>query len=358
MAPHIAVELERPDADVNPIVPCLDQAAAEAEAVRSRRNSYHEYKLDQLQNILRAALDAKHAIDLESFKHNDPYSEPEPQPARYLDYPREPQPDDTHYQVSSGPGVTPGSPPFEQKQREAYEVYVRIYTAWAETVKKVEAENQKRYAAGVAAVERWNGDALKHRQVQAAYNEAIDRRKADYQAWLPEAVEDYCRQVLAASPLPDGLRREFDLQYFSETKTLLVEHLLPLPEGLPRVKGRKYIKTRDEFVEVLLSATALNRLYADVVHQICLRTIHELFDADLAGALGAVVFSGWAEATDATTGEKTRRCVAAVQAGKGEFQALNLWDTDAKANFKALKGVAAAKLHTLAPVTPMLRIQR
>ena len=357
MAPENTVTLERPDTDANHVVAGQDEALAETEATRLRRNSFHEYKFEQLQNLLRIALETKHAIDLESFKRNDPYSEPEPPPPRYLEYPREPQPDEPPYQPAPGRGLTPGSPEFEQRKREAYEIYVRVYSAWAETVKKVEAENQKRYADSAAAVEHWNAECRKHRQAQAAYNEAIDRRRADYQACVPETVEDYCRQVLSASPFPDSLRRQFELQYLPQTRTLIVDHMLPLLDSLPRVKGLKYVKSRDQFVEVLHSATALNRLYSNLLHQICLRTLHELFDADIDGALNTVAFNGWVESTDQVTGEKTRSCLVSVQVGKAQFQALNLWDTDVKAAFKTLKGVAHAKLHTATPVTPVLNMQ-
>jgi restriction system protein len=358
MAPQEIVAVERPDVDGNGVIPSLDTAHLEAEAVRLRRNSYHEYKFDQIQNLLRTALESKHAIDLESFKRNDPYSEPEPPAPRYLEYPREPQADEPSFRPAPGSGLSPNSAEFEQKRREAYEIYVRVYTAWAETVKKVEAENQKRYADSVAAVEHWNTESRKHRQAQAVYNEAIDRRKTDYQALMPEAVEDYCRQILSTSSFPDGFQRKFELQYLPQTRTLIVDHLLPLPDSLPRVKGLKYLKGRDQFVEERLSATALNRLYADMLHQICVRTLYELFDADIAGALNTVAFNGWIESTDPATGEKTRSCIVSVQATKAQFQSLNLWDTDAKAAFKALKGLAHAKLHAPTPVAPALSMQR
>jgi restriction system protein len=355
MAPQDIVALECPEADGNrAIASGLDTAHLEAEAVRLRRNSYHEYKFDQIQNLLRTALESKHAIDLESYKRTDPYSEPEPLPPRYLEYPREPQADEPSFRPASGPGLLSGSAECEQKRREAYEIYVRVYTAWAETVKKVEAENQKRYADSVAAVEHWNTESRKHRLAQAAYNDAIDRRIADFQGRVPETVEGYCRQVLSTSPFPDSFQRQFELQYLPQTRTLIVDHLLPLPDSLPRVKGLKYVKAQDRFVEDRLSATALNRLYAAMLHQICVRTLYELFDGDIAGALNTVAFNGWIETTDPSAGDKTRSCLLSVQATKAQFQSLNLWDTDAKAAFKALRGLAHAKLHAPTPVTPVL----
>ena len=358
MAPEYTVTMERPEPGANQIVSSSDTAILEAEAVALRRNSFHEYRLEQIQNLLRAALDSKHAIELDAFKRTDPYLEPEPPPPRYLEYPPEPQADDAQSPSASGQAVTSATPEAELKKQEAHKTHVREYNAWAETVKTIENENQRRYAESVAAVERWNGACQKHRQAQAAYNEAIDRRKADYQALQPAAIEDYCRQVLSASIFPEDLPRVFDVQYLPDTKTLIIEHSLPSPQNLPRVKGVKHIKGRSELVEVPLSARASNRLYANVLHQICLRTLHELFDADTAGGLSEIAFNGWMESADPATGGKSRSYLLSVKAGKEQFRALNLWDTDAKACFKALKGVADSKLHTLTPVVPVLKINR
>ena len=50
-----------------------------------------------------------------------------------------------------------------------------------------------------------------------------------------------------------------------------------------------------------------------------------------------------------TTGNKIKSCLLSVQANREEFEALKIWDMDAKACFKALKGTFNTKLCARAP---------
>jgi restriction system protein len=164
--------------------------------------------------------------------------------------------------------------------------------------------------------------------------------------------------VLANSDYPDSFPQDFDLQYIPETKILIVEYALPAPEHLPRLKEVKYVKSKDDFTETFLPENELNKLYDDALYQICLRSLHELFDADTANALDAISFNGWVKSIDKATGKEANACVLSIQAKKEEFHARNLHNVDPKTCFKDLKGVGSSKLHSLTPVAPVLAISR
>lgn len=167
-----------------------------------------------------------------------------------------------------------------------------------------------------------------------------------------------CERVLFLSKFPAGLRRDVNLAYISETKILIVDHSLPAPKDLPRVKEVKYVKSRNDNVEVHLSDKELNQIYDDVLYQICLRTLYELFETDEPNALSAVVFNGWVESVDKATGKDTKGCVMSVHVKKEEFQKINLARVDPKACFKTLKGIGSSTLHSLTPIAPVLKINR
>ena len=95
-------------------------------------------------------------------------------------------------------------------------------------------------------------------------------------------------------------------------------------------------------------------MYENVLHQIALRTIHELYGADDVKAFDAVVFNGWIESVNPATGQLNNNCIMSVQARRDEFLALNLDSVEPRACFRALKGVSAAKLGTLTPIRPIL----
>jgi restriction system protein len=314
--------------------------------------------LKNIANTLRAALTSKHAVNWEKLKHNDSYSKPKPNEITYLEFPREPQTEDAKYRPALNLFDKFSKSRVEQKTQAANNLYLQDHAAWLETVEQIKAENQKRYSESVAAIEKWNAASLKYQEEQEQKNIVIDKRRTNYELLQPDAVADYCELVLSESEYPDNFPKEFHLEYNSNNKILIVDYSLPSPEKLPQIKEVKYIKAKDEFVEVLLSDADLNRNYDEVLYQICLRTLYELFDADVVGALSAIVFNGWVRSIDKATGNETNGCLLSVQAKKEELQNINLGNVEAKTCFKALKGVGSSQLHSLTPVAPVLNISR
>lgn len=124
------------------------------------------------------------------------------------------------------------------------------------------------------------------------------------------------------------------------------------------MKEYKYVATRDEIQEVFVSESWLNRTYDSVLYQIALRSLYELFQADVAEALDSIVFNGWVRSTDKATGKEVNACVLSIEANKTEFMEINLANVEPKACFKKLKGVSAAKLTALSPVRPILQLNK
>ena len=138
----------------------------------------------------------------------------------------------------------------------------------------------------------------------------------------------------------------------------MVDYALPAPDALPTLTEVRYVQTQDELREKHVTDRQLQKLYDELLYQMALRTIHELYEADVVEALASVVFNGWVRSIDPATGQETNPCVISVQAGREEFLAINLEQVDPKACFKALKGVGSSKLHSMTPVAPVLRIDR
>ena len=70
------------------------------------------------------------------------------------------------------------------------------------------------------------------------------------------------------------------------------------------------------------------------------------------------MFNGWVEHIDPRSGQPTKACIASLQATKPEFQQINLAAIDPKQCFRALKGVAASTLTSMAPVAPILQLNK
>jgi len=99
-------------------------------------------------------------------------------------------------------------------------------------------------------------------------------------------------------------------------------------------------------------------MFDEAMYKITLRTIHEIFEADVANAIEAISFNGWVNAINKATGKEEKNCILSVQVKKSEFIGIDLSNVDPKTCFRNLKGVASSKLSSLTPVQPILQISR
>jgi restriction system protein len=120
----------------------------------------------------------------------------------------------------------------------------------------------------------------------------------------------------------------------------------------------KYVASRSEFQKVPISEVWIKKTYDEILYQISLRTLYELFQSDDTNALVSVVFNGWVRSIDKATGAEVHACVMSLEARKDEFLAINLAQVEPKACFKKFKGVAASKLVELSPVKPLVLLNR
>ncbi len=174
----------------------------------------------------------------------------------------------------------------------------------------------------------------------------------------PGAISDYCEMVLTNSKYPDYFPQQWDLDYNAENLILIVDYSLPDIESLPTIKEVKYVASKDEFTETKLSSSFINNLYDSVLYQIALRTIHELYEADVVNAINSIVFNGWVDFVDKATGKNANACIMSIQALREEFLNINLEKVEPKACFKQFKGVGSSKLNGLSPIAPIISINK
>jgi restriction system protein len=189
-------------------------------------------------------------------------------------------------------------------------------------------------------------------------NEALENIKALYKRKDPKAIEEYCDLVLNSSEYPDYFPQNWLLEYRKENRIAIVEYSLPSPEQLPTVESYKYLKSRDEVSEKALTQAVRKKLFDGVIYQICIRTIHELFEADVVNALGAVAFNGLVTNKNPATGIEETKVIMSIMANKDQFMSFDLAQVDPKATFKHMKGVAASSLVDLTPIPPIIQLDK
>lgn len=345
------------------------KALAEARTTEARQ------LLDGLANVLRQTLDHNDAVDWEGLKDRAPFPIPRPLERPHPPRPEpvqlapEPLPRHSRYQPQLGLLDKLLSKRREEREAEARALFYHEHALWERSRDEVLAANARKeqehrqHIHSLQEVHRqrisaWEKERAAFLKSQEEQNAAIDSHREQYVRGTPEVIVGYFDMVLSNSQYPDFFPKEWDLDYNSETKVLLVDYRLPAPNDVPTLVEVKYVAARDEFTEKRLSEAQVAKLYDDLVYQVLLRTVHELFEADQVHALEAVIFNGHVRSIDRGTGNQTDACVLSLQANREAFLAINLGNVDPRACFRQLKGVGSSKLHSITPVAPIMRIRR
>jgi restriction system protein len=327
-----------------------------------------------IKSILNHTLAVNDAVDWNSLKSFEEYPVSIPAKRRLKEpakneFPVEPLATDSKYisGVKWWDHVFPSRK--EEKIRVARQRYEKDVRLWRDGCKDCLAKNEKIRAEHVRSLEKaevdhrkevdeWKANRDLFAQQQIEKNNAIEARRETYLSGDEGSVEDYCEMVLSNSEYPDSIPMDWEIDYSASTKIVIVNYSLPTPDNMPTLKEVKYQITKQEFKETFLSEKERASLFDGAVYQICLRTIHELFEADVAGAISCAVFNGYVTGVDKRTGHQATSCIVSLQAEKDEFLAINLSAIEPKSCFKSLKGVGASTLHSISAVPPLVNINK
>jgi restriction system protein len=311
-----------------------------------------------LNTILKDGIEVDHVLDWDSLKDRSAFSVPIPTCPTPGQIPREPQPRDPVFQprLSLVDRLIPSRR--SRRKAEAIKRFRIEETRWTSIKNEIERLNKTKKEAYDSELTGWKVQRDAFERTQRQQHAAVEAYRAAYEAMEIRGLTECWDLVLSKSEYPDGFPRSFCFDYLSESKVLILEYHLPDISCLPTLKELKYVASREQFQEVRVSDAWLNRTYDDVLYQITLRTIHELFQSDSVDALGAVVFNGWVNSIDKSTGQEVNACILSVQVAKPEFTQINLANVEPKACFKKLKGISGSKLVSLSPVRPILRLNK
>jgi restriction system protein len=191
------------------------------------------------------------------------------------------------------------------------------------------------------------------------HNAAVDELERNFQAAVPDAVEEFFGQVLALSVYPVGFPHEYQVAYWQEPRELVIEYQLPPVDVIPTARDFKYVKTRKEIDELPRPAKEIKELYASVIHQIALRTMWECFAVTVADeVVDTVVFNGIVPAINRATGQAEELHLISAPASRPDFSGLVLDQLDPAACLKHLKATLSPHPYDLEPVEPVIEFQK
>ncbi|NBB18809.1 restriction endonuclease [Runella sp. CRIBMP] len=343
--------------------------------------------LKRIENLLKYTLNINDAVDWEQIKDNSEFKKPHPKHELKAQLAKVKAPDEPIYQTNFPriPIVESFSPQLtfldnlfksrkEKKIQKANELFEAAmvqrnieYQRISEKNEALKRDYQRALNAYNSKVEtlknefskktiEWEKEKDVFYEIQSLKNSKVDILKENYFKADEEAIHEYCELVLNNSQYPDEFPKSFELDYNGENKILIVEYTLPSIENLPTLSEVKFL--RNELKEYFISETQLLKMFDVTMYNITLRTLHELFEADVIGAIEAISFNGWVNAINKATGKVENNCILSIQAKKSEFQQIDLSLVDPKACFKNLKGVGSSKLSGLTAVQPIMQINR
>ena len=150
-------------------------------------------------------------------------------------------------------------------------------------------------------------------------------------------------------------KHQADSATIEATKTLeSLKNILAHTLGVAFLQRQRKTNERiDELEKAYAEAS-----FESVCYQICLRTLHELLEADQHDHIEKILFNGFVTAIDRRTGQEARSCLMSVLVDRGTFLGIDLSRVDPRICFKSLKGVSGASLSALAPIAPVMELNR
>jgi restriction system protein len=224
--------------------------------------------------------------------------------------------------------------------------------------------NQARYDAHQAAVEarrvaeeeRLQALETARRAHLAAFNEQMEHRKQALQRLIDnlgfdveEAIQEYVEIVLSNSVYPDVFPVDHDAEFNVADRELTLTVSVPNPGEVPAVKEYKYNKAKDEITETKLPVGQARERYASAVHQVSIRTLHEIFEADRAERIRTISLTVQTEHVSPSTGQTEIVPLVIVAANRETFSQFDLARVVPSATLETLGAAVSKKPYELVP---------
>jgi restriction system protein len=208
------------------------------------------------------------------------------------------------------------------------------------------SQHAEKEAERAAALEvehaRYAAECSAREAAAAAHNEAIDTLSANLGYGAVDAVEEYVSLVFSKSAYPVDFPVEHDFDFDAATAELRLRVLVPGPDKVSTTSAYKYAKSSDETTATSLSQKACKDRYAGAVHQVALRSIHEVFEADRRGLIKTISLEVGTETIDPATGREGYTLFVAAGAERDSFLELDLANVVPAATLSHL-GAAVSK---------------
>jgi restriction system protein len=227
----------------------------------------------------------------------------------------------------------------KKKHVEAVEGVIREHeralVVWEAKCRQAETRRQKEKSehAGVeekrvADLERERARYAKECEAReaeaAAQNRDLDEFIANLGYGAADAVQEYVSIVLSNSVYPEHFKVTHEFEFEQATAELRLRVLVPGPSEISDIKAYKYSKASDEITSTTLSQKECRERFANAVHQVALRSFHEVFESDRRGLIQTISIEVGTNTVDPATGKPTYVPFIIAAAERQAFLAFDL----------------------------------
>lgn len=329
---------------------------------------------DAIDSVLLATLDVDDFVDLETLRataDHPPFPHPglervtpEPTPV-----PTPPEPQWVEPPAPTGLKAVVGKKKYQAERENAWAGFQQVHQQWQQAAaavpaqqlaqlqehQKVEADRLARLQAARSAYEA--ECQQRDRNIEEA-NAELDALIAGLAAGDPDAVDEYVAIVLANSAYPSEVRVDHDYSFDAELRELTMTVMVPAASDLPSVKAYRYVKKDDAIVASDLSQKAQKDRYNGLIHQIALRTPHEIFEADRGGHIRTISMVIQTETIDPATGQPIVVPFVALATDRATFEEIDLARVEPVATLAHLGALTSKNPHGLVAVDTSKGVRR
>lgn len=329
---------------------------------------------DAIDSVLLATLDVDDFVDLETLRttvDHPPFPRPEleqptPEPEPV---PTPPEPRWEEPPVPTGLKAVMGKKRYQADREKAWAEFQGQHQQWQRAAaavpgqqlaqmqahQRVEADRLTKLEAARSAYE---AECEQRERNVAASNQELDDLIAGLTSGDADAVDEYVAIVLANSVYPAESRVEHDYEFDGELSELAITVTAPQPADLPTVKAYRYVKAGDEIVSTELAQKAQKDRYNGLIHQIALRTPHEIFEADRGEHVQTISLTVETATIDPATGQPTIVPFVALAADRTTFQEIDLARVEPLATLSHLGAVVSKNPHGLVAIDTSKGVRR
>lgn len=317
-----------------------------------------EEKQNCINNILVKAL-SDMPISIESLKDNSKFSKAYPSNPIYKKTYAEPRREDKVFNPEPSFLTKMSRKKMEMFNQENNDRFTEAHWIWQQETNKINKENEFILNNYKQQIDKWNQEKLSFEKKQKEENKSIDMFSKSITDGDVNAIEKYIEIVLDNIDFPIDYVKEYEVEYNSESKNLIVDAFFPTIEDMPTLKSVSYIKTKQELKESFFTTPQIKKVYDNAVYQMVLSILNYLFNVNkYYDIVNSIVLNGIVNTVDKTTGQDIKACILSVRSSKEDFSKLNLSAIDPKAWFRSSKGIAAASISNITPVQPVQTINR